>query len=197
MLHSVASDLDLHYLPVTLLGLSKLKWVKAWHPFMKRFKSKGTIFLSEKSCLPLTWTQNDEKLFKYTEFSACLTPGFPRMMDPSHSVMNSRIQFPFRQVMDLIRQQMICQLKLGLYCYIRAHDSSGVLWFHVGCLCDCPSIVHPSVFHFRMITWVNISGLSPNLVCALILWRSGLWLLMGKFRQILTELPAHILVSGP
>ena len=29
-----------------------------------------------------------------------------------------------------------------------------------------------------------------NLVCALILWRSGLGLLMGKFRQILTELSA-------
>ena len=29
--------------------------------------------------------------------------------------------------------------------------------------------VHPSIFHFRMITWVNINGFSPNLVCALIL----------------------------
>ena len=32
---------------------------------------------------------------------------------------------------------------------------------------------------------------SPNLVCALILWRSGLGLLMGKFRQIFTELSAQ------
>ena len=51
--------------------------------------------------------------------------------------------------------------------------------------------VHPSVFRFRMITWVNINGFSSNLVCALILWRSGLGLLMGKFRQFLwSYLPA-------
>ena len=46
-------------------------------------------------------------------------------------------------------------------------------------------------FHFRMITWVNINGFSPNLVCALILWRSALILLMVKFLQILTELSAQ------
>ena len=55
----------------------------------------------------------------------------------------------------------------------------------------CPSSVCPSVFRFRMITCVNINGFSPNLVCALILWRSGLGLLMGKFRQFLTELSAR------
>ena len=80
--------------------------------------------------------------------------------------------------------------------YTLPHDSGEVLWFHVGCPCVCPS-VHPfvshtsvrlSIFHFRM---SNISGFSPNLVCALILWRSGLGLLMGKFRQILTELSAR------
>ena len=38
---------------------------------------------------------------------------------------------------------------------------------------------------------VNINGFSPNSVCALILWRSGLGLLMGKFRQFLTELSAR------
>ena len=54
-----------------------------------------------------------------------------------------------------------------------------------------PSYVRPSVFRFRMITSVNINGFSPNLVCALILWRSGLGLLMGKFRQFLTELSAR------
>ena len=58
----------------------------------------------------------------------------------------------------------------------------------------CPSIsrtsVCLSVFHFLMIC-VNINGFSPNLVCALILWRSGLGLLMGKFSQILTELSAQ------
>ena len=50
------------------------------------------------------------------------------------------------------------------------------------------SYICPSLFRFLMITWVNIEWFSPNLVCALILWRSGLGLLMGKFRQILTEL---------
>ena len=34
--------------------------------------------------------------------------------------------------------------------------------------------IRPAIFRFRMITWVNINGFSPNLVCALILWRSGL-----------------------
>ena len=52
--------------------------------------------------------------------------------------------------------------------------------------------VRPSVrFRFRMITYVNINEFSPNLVCALILWKSGLGLLMGKFRQILTEYSAR------
>ena len=51
--------------------------------------------------------------------------------------------------------------------------------------------VRPSVFRFRMITWVNINGFSPNLVCALMLWRSGLGLLMGKFCQFLTKLSAR------
>ena len=47
-----------------------------------------------------------------------------------------------------------------------------------------------SLLCFRMKTWVNINGFSPNLVCALILWRSDLGLLMGKFRQSLEELSA-------
>ena len=42
-------------------------------------------------------------------------------------------------------------------------------------------------FHFRMITLVNINRFSPNLVCALILWRSALGILIGKFRQFLTS----------
>ena len=53
-----------------------------------------------------------------------------------------------------------------------------------------PLYVHPN-FRFRMITSVNVNGLSPNTVCALLLWRSGLGLLMGKFHQFLTELSAH------
>ena len=46
-------------------------------------------------------------------------------------------------------------------------------------------------FHFQMITLVNTSEFSPNLVCALILWRPGLGLLMSEFRQFLTELSAR------
>ena len=72
------------------------------------------------------------------------------------------------------------------------HYRGRVLWFHVGRPCVCPSVVRPSVsVRFQMITCVNVSGFSPNLVCALILWRSGLGLLMGKFCQILTEFSAQ------
>ena len=46
-------------------------------------------------------------------------------------------------------------------------------------------------FHFQTITSVNYKGFSPNLVCALILWRSGLGLLMAKFHQFLMELSAR------
>ena len=59
------------------------------------------------------------------------------------------------------------------------------------CLFVCQSYVCPSIFHFRMITSVNINGFSLNLVCALILWISGLGLLMAKFCQIFTELSAR------
>ena len=47
-------------------------------------------------------------------------------------------------------------------------------------------------FHFR-ITLVTINGFSPNLVCALILWRSDLGLLMGKFCQVFDRVicPQH------
>ena len=55
----------------------------------------------------------------------------------------------------------------------------------------CQLYVCLSIFRFRMITWVNINGFSPNLVCALILWRSGLGLLMGKFCQIFMKLSAR------
>ena len=48
-----------------------------------------------------------------------------------------------------------------------------------------------SCVRFRMITLVNSNGFTPKLACALILWRSGLGLLMGKFRQFLSELSAH------
>ena len=60
----------------------------------------------------------------------------------------------------------------------------------------CPSVICPlsirlSPFRFQMITWVNINGFSPNLVCALILWRSGVGLLISKFCQFFTELSAR------
>ena len=74
--------------------------------------------------------------------------------------------------------------------YTPPHDSGGVLWLHVGHPCVCPSVresyVRPSArffFRFRIIL-VHINGFSPNLVCALMLWRSGLGLLMGGCRQI-------------
>ena len=70
----------------------------------------------------------------------------------------------------------------------------------VSCQCVCLSVL-PSVSQsyvcpsfsilFPDDNLVNINGLSPNFVCALILWKSGLGLLMGKFRQILTELSAR------
>ena len=38
---------------------------------------------------------------------------------------------------------------------------------------------------------MNVNGFSSNLVCALILWRSGLQLLMGKFNKFSTKLFAN------
>ena len=87
---------------------------------------------------------------------------------------------------------------LQSFFYIPPHDSGGVLWFQrwmFVCLCvglSIPlSVVCPSVFRFQMVTWVNVNEFSPNLVCGLIFWRSGLGLLMGKFHQVLTELSAQ------
>ena len=48
-----------------------------------------------------------------------------------------------------------------------------------------------SIFHFWMVTLVNVNRFSPNLVCALIFWRSALGLLIGKVRQFLTQLSAR------
>ena len=42
-----------------------------------------------------------------------------------------------------------------------------------------------------MITYVNVKEFSPSLVCALILWRSGLGFIISKFHQFLTELSAR------
>ena len=49
-----------------------------------------------------------------------------------------------------------------------------------------PSVLGP-YFRFQLMTGVNVSGFSPNLVCALILWSSGFVLLIGKFSQILVR----------
>ena len=55
-------------------------------------------------------------------------------------------------------------------------------------------------FRFRTITSVNNKRFSPNLLYALTLMRSGLGLLMGKLRQILSELSGrdtpNFFVSG-
>ena len=74
-----------------------------------------------------------------------------------------------------------------LYIFIPSHTIvTGCYGFKL----DVRVSVRLAVFCFQMTMWVNINGFWPNLVCALILWRSGLGLLMGKFRQILTELSA-------
>ena len=52
-------------------------------------------------------------------------------------------------------------------------------------LCICPPSIRIS---FPDDNLNKHQWFSPNLVCAVILWRSGLGLLMGKFHQILTEL---------
>ena len=46
------------------------------------------------------------------------------------------------------KPNLIClQQKMTVYCHFLypPHDSGRVLWFHVGCPCVCPSVVHPSV----------------------------------------------------
>ena len=47
------------------------------------------------------------------------------------------------------------------------------------------------VISFQDNSLINLNGFSPNLTCALILWRSGLRLLMGKFCQFLTNKSAR------
>ena len=76
-------------------------------------------------------------------------------------------------------------------CYTPPHDSGWILWFHIGRPFNHPSFVPSSLcayFYFWTITWVHINGFSPNFVSVLILWWSDLGLLIGKFRQSLTEL---------
>ena len=84
-----------------------------------------------------------------------------------------------------------------LHFYARPpHKWRGIMvssWSSV-CLFAHPLVCLSSVnlhFHFRIITWVNVIGFSPNMVYGLILWKSGLGLSVGKFHLVLTELPAH------
>ena len=53
------------------------------------------------------------------------------------------------------------------------------------------SVNHMSVVSFPDNKLSKINRFSPNLVCALILMRSSLGLLMVKFRQLLIELSSH------
>ena len=56
-----------------------------------------------------------------------------------------------------------------------------------------------SVFSFPDDNFCKYNGFSPNLVCAMILWRPGLGLLMGKLRQFLTVICpwyVSIFISG-
>ena len=53
----------------------------------------------------------------------------------------------------------------------------------------CLQDIH--TFCLGVITSINLSGFSSNLLYALIMWRSGLGLLMGLFLQFLTESSTH------
>ena len=78
------------------------------------------------------------------------------------------------------------------------------IWFviangHISSIFDSHLPVTSLHVHFRMITSVNIIGFSLNLVFALILWRSGLELLIGKssiFERAICPQHIRILVSG-
>ena len=49
MVHSVVSDLGLHYLPITLIGVSRLQWVKVQNKIVAKdsFFSFFLLFFSE------------------------------------------------------------------------------------------------------------------------------------------------------
>ena len=66
------------------------------------------------------------------------------------------------------------------------------------CLSVHPSICQSNVHLSVRILFPddNFNGFSPNLVCALMLLRSGLGLLMGNFIKNMMELSAHIFISG-
>ena len=89
---------------------------------------------------------------------------------------------------NLSKYQWIFNKQVHWYCRDLVWDCWGANF--VTFWQSCPPGTWP-YFCSQMITWVNVNGFSPNLVWALILWRSGSQLLMGKFRQFLTELSAH------
>ena len=98
-----------------------------------------------------------------------------------------------------MQRKKIGFLKLN-HIYTLPHDImvSHWLWPFVVTVCPsfCCTTVHP-YFCFQMITWLNVNGFSLNLVCALILWRSGLGLLIGKFRKFFNYLPTTSIFSFP
>ena len=76
-------------------------------------------------------------------------------------------------------------------------DSGQILSiFYKSCLPVCQLPIRPSVFSFPDNNLSNVNGFSPNLGCALILWRSGLGLVMGKFCQFLTVTAHRTVVAG-
>ena len=81
------------------------------------------------------------------------------------------------------------QISHSSFCYIFIPRHMIVVRFY-GIMLDvrvCPSIRISCPDN----NFSKHNGFSLNLVCALILWRSGVGLLMGKFHQILTELSAQ------
>ena len=95
------------------------------------------------------------------------------LFNPYPATFSSNLGLWKRCPYEIVPEHPLCR-----HFYTPPHNSGGVLWFHVGHPCVHPSVVRPSVcpsvFRFQMITWVNINRFSPNLVCALILWRFGI-----------------------
>ena len=70
---------------------------------------------------------------------------------------------------------------------------------HWSSVCLCPYVHRSAVcsfFHFQTITWVNTNGFSPDIVCAFVLLRSGLGLLMDKFLQFLIKSSVHYIIGA-
>ena len=78
--------------------------------------------------------------------------------------------------------------------YTSPHVSGGLLWYHVGYPCVRPyvrlSCVRPYVFSFPDDNLSKCQRIFHQTWNKLILRRSGLGLIMGKFRQFFTKLSA-------